>query len=192
MATRLAPQPIWIEHLTTISRASHFSRPFRSAFSTAIRPWDRTRQPTRPSTATISRIPRSTLLSPATTSISVRYASSAPATPSQPIPEDVLTWDRFFNLRRRRRYLNLGSSVVTASTAIGIFGPVIASQDIDGWAANVMGLDPILVLGATTFAVATMGWLCGPSFGTAMFRIWAGRRGWNAAIAEVSLCRFCG
>jgi import inner membrane translocase subunit TIM23 len=104
----------------------------------------------------------------------------------------VLTWDRFFTLRRKRRYLNLGSSVITASTAIGIFGPVIASQDIDGWAANVMGLDPILVLGATTFAVATMGWLCGPSFGTAMFRIWAGRRGWNTAIAEVSVAvLFC-
>ena len=76
--------------------------------------------------------------------------------------------------------------MVTASTAIAIFGPVIAGQDIDGWAANVMGLDPILVLGATTFGVATMGWLCGPSFGTAMFRIWAGRRGWNKGIAEVS------
>jgi polyferredoxin len=115
-----------------------------------------------------------------------RYASSLPtATNPQSAPEDVLTWDRFFNLRRRRRYLNLGSSVITASTAIGIFGPVIASQDIDGWAANVMGLDPIMVLGATTFAVAMLGWLCGPSFGTAVFKVWAGRRGWNQAIAEV-------
>ena len=49
-----------------------------------------------------------------------------------------------------------------------------------------MGLDPIMVLAATTFAVATMGWLCGPSFGTAVFKVWAGRRNWNQPIAEVS------
>ena len=54
-----------------------------------------------------------------------------------------------------------------------------------------MGLDPILVLGATTFAVATMGWLCGPTFGNTVFKVWAGRRGWNGPIAEVSLSPHC-
>jgi hypothetical protein len=27
--------------------------------------------------------------------------------------------------------------------------------------------------------------MCGPTFGTAGFKLWAGRRGWNKAIAEV-------
>jgi mitochondrial import inner membrane translocase subunit TIM23 len=100
-----------------------------------------------------------------------------------------LTWDRFFDLRRKRRYLNLGSSFITAAGTIGVLGPVIAQQDIDGWAAQISGLDPIIVLGITTFAVATGGWLCGPSFGTAIFKIWAGRKGWNSAIAEVGVIR---
>lgn len=65
-----------------------------------------------------------------------------------------------------------------------MFGPMIASQDIDGWAAQVSGLDPMIVLGVSTFAVAAGGWLCGPSFGTALFKTWAGRRGWNQPIVE--------
>lgn len=188
MSTQIAAQPIRLKPLTTMNRIHPISRTQRSAFSTAIRPWDSrpSRQHARPSIT--SRIPPTHLYKAST--LSIRHASSAPTSTSpqtpQSAPEDVLTWNRFFDLRRKRRYLNLGSSVITASTSIALFGPVIASQDIDGWAANVMGLDPILVLGATTFAVATMGWLCGPSFGTAVFKIWAGRRGWNGPIGEVS------
>ena len=67
------------------------------------------------------------------------------------------------------------------------FGPIIAQQDIDGWAAQLSGLDPLVVLGITTFAVGAGGWLCGPSFGTAVFKVWAGRKGWNGPIQEVSI-----
>lgn len=52
-----------------------------------------------------------------------------------------------------------------------------------------MGLDPFIVLGATTFGVATLGWLCGPTLGTAAFRMWAGRNGWNSGIAEVCMTK---
>jgi import inner membrane translocase subunit TIM23 len=118
--------------------------------------------------------------------VSVRHASTTPESSATTTSEDVLTWDRFFDLRRKRRYLNLASSLLTAGATVGVAGPIIAAQDIDGWAAQVSGLDPIIVLGATTFAVAAGGWMLGPSFGGGLFKVWAGRRGWNGAIAEVS------
>lgn len=83
--------------------------------------------------------------------------------------------------------MNLGSSFLTAGATVGVFGPLIAQQDIDGWAAQISGLDPLVVLGLTTFAVAAGGWLCGPTFGNVLFKMWAGRKGWNQPIAEVSV-----
>ena len=119
------------------------------------------------------------------TAIAARHESSTSTPASTTTSEDILTWDRFFDLRRKRRYLNLGASVLTAAGTIGVFGPVLASQDVDGWAAQISGLDPLMVLGITSFTVAAGGWLCGPSFGTAVFKLWAGRKGWNGPIAEV-------
>ncbi len=117
-----------------------------------------------------------------------RHAStSTPTANPTSTREDVLTWDRFFDLRRKRRYLNLGASFLTAGGAVGVFGPILAQQDIDGWAAQISGLDPIIVLGITTFAVAAGGWLSGPTFGNSLFKVWAGRKGWNQPISEVSL-----
>ena len=106
------------------------------------------------------------------------------ATAATPAPE-ILTWNRFFDLRRKRRFINLGASVVTAVITVGVAAPIIANQDIDTWGAQISGMDPFVVLGVTTFTVAIAGWMCGPTFGTAGFKIWAGRRGWNKAIAEV-------
>ncbi|KAM0701147.1 hypothetical protein Q7P35_011508 [Cladosporium inversicolor] len=115
----------------------------------------------------------------------IRNASttSKPAASATPAPE-ILTWNRFFDLRRKRRFINLGASVVTAVITVGVAAPIIANQDIDTWGAQISGMDPFVVLGVTTFTVAIAGWMCGPTFGTAGFKLWAGRRGWNKAIAE--------
>ena len=120
----------------------------------------------------------------------IRNASTAskPAAPATSAPE-ILTWNRFFDLRRKRRFINLGASVVTAVITVGVAAPIIANQDIDTWGAQISGMDPFVVLGVTTFTVAIAGWMCGPTFGTAGFKLWAGRRGWNQAIAEVSWVR---
>ena len=187
MTMSIGPKAHRVKFLTAFHRVSCTHTPSKSAFTTAAKALNQVRpskQISRPSI--VARAPPPQHLAPATTIL--RYASTAPAAPNQNQPstsEEVLTWDRFFDLRRKRRYLNLGSSVITASTAIGIFGPLIAQQDIDGWAAQISGIDPIIVLGITTFATAAGGWLCGPSFGTAMFKVWAGRKGWNQAIQEV-------
>ncbi|KAK3643047.1 TIM23 complex component [Elasticomyces elasticus] len=95
---------------------------------------------------------------------------------------NVLTWDRFFAVRRRKRYINLAVSIVTAGVTVVVVGPLLAQQDIDTWGAQISGIDPMFVLGISTIAVAAGGWLCGPSLGSAMFGVWAARRGWAKAI----------
>jgi len=112
------------------------------------------------------------------------HFTRAISTSHAPAPE-ILTWNRFFDLRRKRRFINLGASIVTAITTVGFAAPIIANQDIDTWGAQISGMDPFIVLGVTTFTVAIAGWMCGPTFGTAAFKLWAGRRGWNTAIAQV-------
>jgi import inner membrane translocase subunit TIM23 len=95
----------------------------------------------------------------------------------------VLTWDRFFKVRRNRRWLNAGCSLVTAVSSVAIGAPLLAQQDFDTWAAQASGLDPIIVMGISTFGIAAAGWLLGPVFGNGGFRIWAGRKGWTKEIA---------
>ena len=173
-----------------LSRPRIFSAPIpaRAAFSTittTVRPYKQARLGERGQRTTILTRFSSHRLGCAV--VDIRKASTSSASPSQQTPpENILTWDRFFDLRRRRRWINLGSSVVTAATAVGVVTPILAQQDIDSWGAQISGLDPIIVLGISTFAVAAGGWLCGPSFGTAVFSLWAGRRGWNRLITEVS------
>lgn len=114
---------------------------------------------------------------------SASTAASAPA--SSNVPDDVLTWDRFFNLRQRRRWVNLASSLGTSVTTIAIAGPILAQQDIDTWAAQLSGIDPIFVLGIATLSVGAGGWLLGPTIGTQIFKMMIGKKGWQKEIAAV-------
>lgn len=115
----------------------------------------------------------------------IRHASTTSQSAPAAVAPEILTWNRFFDLRRKRRFINLGASIVCAVATVGVAAPIIANQDIDTWGAQISGMDPFVVLGVTTFTVAIAGWMCGPSFGTAGFKVWAGRRGWNTAIAQV-------
>ncbi|KAF2212556.1 hypothetical protein CERZMDRAFT_41082 [Cercospora zeae-maydis SCOH1-5] len=100
------------------------------------------------------------------------------------VPDHILTWNRFFDLRRKRRWINLGCSVLTAIGTVGVVAPMLAEQDFDTWGAQISGLDPIIVLGISTFAIAAGGWLMGPTVGNLGFGMWASRRGWKTGIAE--------
>ncbi|KAF7190346.1 Presequence translocated-associated motor subunit pam17, mitochondrial [Pseudocercospora fuligena] len=152
--------------------------PFSAAFSsTSARPAKQARLQQSPRPRIASEV-RQARLPPA-----ARKASTTTST-TQAIPDNVLTWDRFFELRRTRRWINLGCSVLTSVITVGVATPLIAQADFDSWGAQISGLDPIVVLGISTFTVAAGGWLCGPSFGNLMFSLWAGRRGWRAGIAE--------
>lgn len=117
-----------------------------------------------------------------------RFASSSASAPrSSTSTAHQLTWDRFFDLRKKRRYINLVASITTAAGSVVIAGPLLAAQDVDTWGAQLTGIDPVFVLGASTLAVGAVGWLCGPTFGNLVFRGWAGRRGWNGLIAQVCI-----
>lgn len=181
MAAPLLARSSCFRAATLFSRVFAAPAPSKAFFNTSSAPLKQLRANTLPS------------ITPARQSIAaqckpqaIRHASttsqaSAPATPA---PE-ILTWNRFFDLRRKRRFINLGASIITATITVGVAAPIIANQDIDTWGAQVSGMDPFVVLGVTTFTVAIAGWMCGPTFGTAAFKLWAGRRGWNTAIAQV-------
>ena len=77
--------------------------------------------------------------------------------------------------------------LITGAAALFTFGPVVAAQDLDSWGAQISGLDPFIVLGMSGIIIAGGGWLCGPSVGSGMFSLWAKRRGWSQAIAEVRM-----
>lgn len=183
MAYHLKPSAAGFRSLTSAARSSPLKSPRSSSFHTAPSPIPRISRTTPTSTSFPLRNQTPNALAITT----ARHASSSAPISNQPdIPKDVLTWDRFFGLRRTRRYVNLGASVITGGGALLVLGPVLAQQDIDAWAAQVSGLDPMMVLGITGIAIAAGGWLCGPTFGNGAFKIWAARKGWNHSIAEVS------
>lgn len=191
MATIFCQKATCLRSLGSVARTFSAAAPAKASFSNASRPLEQVRLnvPTaRP--AIVCRLPPQRF---APTTVTIRHASSAPSTsptPSSPnpssVPADVLTWNRFFDLRRKRRYINLVASIATAFSSVVLIGPVVAQQDLDTWGAQASGLDPFIVLGISGVAIAAGGWLCGPSIGSGMFSLWAGRRGWNKAIAEVS------
>ena len=186
MPSLARPSPRKLRPMVSRGLVFAIQKPAKSPFTTSGKALKQPGLPAHPSRYPITaRVPPHQYL--LSSSAALRQASSsAPAANQTTTSEDILTWDRFFDLRRKRRYLNLGSSLITAGTTVAILGPVIVQQDIDGWAANISGLNQFAVLGITTFAIGAGGWLCGPSFGTALFKIWAGRKGWNLPIAEVS------
>ncbi|KUL87653.1 hypothetical protein ZTR_05882 [Talaromyces verruculosus] len=81
----------------------------------------------------------------------------------------ILDWNTFFKLRASRRRYSLISSVLAsiASTAVGV--QVLSAQDLDTLGAQVMGLDPFIVLGLATAACGALGWLIGPILGNTVW-----------------------
>lgn len=133
----------------------------KASFSTTTRP---------ASCLARSTLPR--LFTPAiATPRSFTRANSTQATPnagqsdSQP---PALTWDKFFELRVKRRRIS-----VVFSGLGGIFGLVGGGAFLSTGAAESVvtqiPLDPIATLGIMTVACGGMGWLVGPSVGTGVF-----------------------
>ncbi|KAJ5591364.1 hypothetical protein N7450_005336 [Penicillium hetheringtonii] len=80
-----------------------------------------------------------------------------------------LDWDSFFKLRASRRRYSLASSVATSlvSTTAGV--QVLSGMDLESLGAQVMGLDPFVVLGMATAACGAVGWLAGPMVGNGIW-----------------------
>ena len=72
------------------------------------------------------------------------------------------------------------TSVVT--TVFGV--QYLSTQDIESLGAQVMGLDPIVVLGMSTMACGAVGWLLRPFVGNGFWSLV--NRKYTAAFARVS------
>ncbi|KAF1920116.1 mitochondrial import protein Pam17-domain-containing protein [Ampelomyces quisqualis] len=104
-----------------------------------------------------------------------RNASSAttqPATGAPPAPQPALTWNGFFALRRTRRRIGQGCSVVGA---VGVTYYGLTTMMANGYdaalSAQLGGLDPFMLMGLSTFGMMAAGWLIGPIFGNQLFSL---------------------
>ncbi|KAI0456531.1 Pam17-domain-containing protein [Xylaria acuta] len=97
-----------------------------------------------------------------------RNASTASASSSSSPSTPKLDWNGFFQLRKTRRRFQLASSIVTM--AIGGTGGalLLVNMNMD-WLLSKVPMDPIFALGIITLSFAGLGWLAGPSLGSAIF-----------------------
>lgn len=104
-----------------------------------------------------------------TPTVSSRPGLRMNSTSSAGKDEVKLDWDSFFKLRASRRRYSLASSVATClvSTTAGV--QILSSQDLESLGAQVMGLDPFVVLGMATAACGAAGWLLGPIVGNGLW-----------------------
>jgi import inner membrane translocase subunit TIM23 len=65
---------------------------------------------------------------------------------------------------------------------------VLSAQDLDTLGAQVMGLDPFIVLGLATAACGALGWLIGPILGNTVWGLV--HRQYRGGIAIVSVYAF--
>ncbi|GAB7359352.1 hypothetical protein MBLNU230_g6003t1 [Neophaeotheca triangularis] len=184
MASLICSKAPCARFATSASRAFAVPAPKRACFGTSSRQHE---QQLTSTFAAQTKRPVTPISTPrrAITSQKLQVLSRPASTSSNAEkPQDLLTWNRFFDLRKKRRFINLGASAASAAVTVAFTAPLIANNDIDSWGAQTFGLDPVIVLGLATFSVAGAGWMCGPSFGNIGFTLWAGRRGWNKLIAE--------
>lgn len=160
-----------------------------ASFTSSARPLKQLRlshEPTRPAHPITTGLLATRFSSPRAP-VSRRYASTEAPTTSPTAPQETLTWDRFFDLRKKKRYLQLVAQLFTGAASFLIAAPLITEYEVDGYLAQLTGLDPVIMLGMTAVAVAVGGGMCGPTFSNAGFKMWAKSKGLDRAIAEVSL-----
>ncbi|OAX78080.1 hypothetical protein ACJ72_07616 [Emergomyces africanus] len=135
-----------------------------SATTTLRTPTPRTTTTTTSVTPTIRKSSTQATSSP--TESSTGGASAHSSVPPQNLPLD---WNSFFRLRSSRRKYSLISSIIASvfSTAGGV--QVLAANNMDTVGAQVLGLDPFIVLGLATASCAALGWLLGPILGNSLW-----------------------
>ena len=99
--------------------------------------------------------------------LSTKAESSATKAASS---EKGLTWTKFFQLKRRQRKINIVSSVFTAILGCNISWSYLSTMQIDP-TQMIFGFDPLVVISAGLVASGTLGYLCGPLFGSQVFKI---------------------
>jgi import inner membrane translocase subunit TIM23 len=147
--------------------------PKASSFSTAARPVTclSTRVPARPQC--LAGLPKSfTRANSDQASPSSRDVSAAAA---------PLDWNTFFDLRLKRRRVQLVFSV--ASSFVGGFtGAVALMAGAGELITEKIALDPVITLGLATLSFSALGWLAGPSIGSQVF--WLRYRKWKKQMTQ--------
>lgn len=117
---------------------------------------------------------------------SIRTNSTESNTPRN--GDAPLDWNSFFKLRASRRRYSLGSSIATSlvTTTLGV--QWLSTQDLDSLGVQVMGLDPIVVLGIATATCGAVGWLLGPFVGNAVWGLVYRR--YKMSVTIVSICYY--
>ena len=82
----------------------------------------------------------------------------------------VLDWNTFFQLRKARRRWQSGFSIVGALGS-GSSGALVLSSGMADGVVGQIPLDPLITLGLMTMGFAALGWLVGPSLGSAVFNM---------------------
>ncbi|KAI1447770.1 Pam17-domain-containing protein [Annulohypoxylon stygium] len=96
-------------------------------------------------------------------------ASAAPSSPSAaPEPSPPLDWNTFFRLRKTRRRFQLVSGLFTMAIGGSAGALLLVNMDMD-WLLTKVPMDPFFALGIMTLSFAGLGWLAGPSLGSALF-----------------------
>ncbi|KAK0734506.1 mitochondrial import protein Pam17-domain-containing protein [Lasiosphaeria miniovina] len=168
------PQAICIRPISTAAAAATptaatatatatSGKPAPSALLIRFRTQQQQRRNASTTTTTTATQPRSDHDVDASAAQAAANAQAA-AHPEQP----PLDWNTFFKLRKTRRRLQLVLSVATAlgtSTGGALFVTTSTADRIMGQ----VPLDPIFTMGIITMSFAALGWLVGPSIGTAIF-----------------------
>jgi mitochondrial import inner membrane translocase subunit TIM23 len=100
-------------------------------------------------------------------SASTAASSAAASGPSSTSLTPILDWNTFFTLRKTRRRFQLVCSIATMAAGASAAGVILINLDME-WLGKIP-LDPFLTLGLMTMGSAALGWLVGPSLGSAIF-----------------------
>lgn len=123
-----------------------------------------------------SPVSKSTSATPSTTTTTLallRFRRCASTTPSPGVTPDGtqrLDWNTFFKLRKARRRWQVAFSAV-AMVASGAGGAVFLSTGAADPVLTQVPLDPFITLGLMVLGFSALGWLAGPSLGSAVFNV---------------------
>ncbi|GAC75079.1 hypothetical protein PANT_14c00026 [Moesziomyces antarcticus T-34] len=104
---------------------------------------------------------------PAALSASSSASSSASPPPSSSSAGN-LSWDNYLQLRRSRRLAGMVTTIPTTLLAGAAAGSYFLTLEIDP-SNTIAGLDPIYINAGLTLACTGLGWLTGPTVGTAIW-----------------------
>jgi import inner membrane translocase subunit TIM23 len=85
--------------------------------------------------------------------------------------QEPLTWNRFLQLRKVRRRINLVTSIIGAAGCVAGSAYLISSHNVDTLASQYLGLDAFITMGIIVVTTVATGWLIGPFFGNALFSL---------------------